>query len=271
MQARDNGEATNRNAGFAFKNMAAFGHGSPTDYQKDVANIWLQAGVLVRKMLGIRQHKIQILRDFDGPVESGEMLLVLGRPGSGCSTFLKAVTGETHGFQVDPKSDINYQGSSAQQMHNQYRGEAIYIAEPDVHFPHLTVSETLSFAAKARAPRTRPANISHAQYAEYMKNVIMTMLGLNHTMNTNVGDDIMRGVSGGERKRVTIAEAALSGSSLHCWDNSTRGLDGVNALEFCKILPLEITLSGSAACMATYQAPQVTYEVGTEYPSNGLL
>jgi ABC-type multidrug transport system ATPase subunit len=58
----------------------------------------------------------------------------------------------------------------------------------------------------------------------------MAMLGLSHTINTRVGNDFVRGVSGGERKRVSIAEATLSGSPLQCWDNSTRGLDSANAL-----------------------------------------
>lgn len=51
----------------------------------------------------------------------------------------------------------------------------------------------------------------------------MAMLGISHTINTRVGDDFVRGVSGGERKRVTIAEATLSFAPLQCWDNSTRG------------------------------------------------
>jgi ATP-binding cassette, subfamily G (WHITE), member 2, PDR len=264
MQARDQETPSHRTAGFTFKNLGAHGYGTPTDYQKDVANVWLQAGALVRKLLGTGKQKIQILRDFNGLVESGEMLVILGRPGSGCSTFLKTISGETHGFKADPGPEINYQGISARQMHNQFRGEAIYTAETDVHFPQLTVGETLSFAAKARAPRNRPENVSSDQYAEHMKDIIMTMLGLNHTMNSKVGDDFIRGVSGGERKRVSIAEAALNGSPLHCWDNSTRGLDSANALEFCKTLRLETELSGSTACVAIYQASQAAYEVRTE-------
>ena len=264
MQARDVERPSHRTAGFAFKSLSAHGYGTPTDYQKDVANIWFQAAALVRKLFGTGKQKIQILRDFDGLVESGEMLIVLGRPGSGCSTFLKTISGETHGFNVDSKSEINYQGISARRMHHQFRGEAIYTAETDVHFPQLTVGETLSFAARARAPRNRPQNISGDQYAEHMRDVIMTMLGLNHTMNSKVGDDLIRGVSGGERKRVTIAEAALSGSPLHCWDNSTRGLDSAHALEFCKTLRLETEISGSTACVAIYQASQDAYEVRIE-------
>ena len=51
----------------------------------------------------------------------------------------------------------------------------------------------------------------------------MAMFGISHTVNTRVGNDFVRGVSGGERKRVTIAEATLSFAPLQCWDNSTRG------------------------------------------------
>jgi len=51
----------------------------------------------------------------------------------------------------------------------------------------------------------------------------MAMFGISHTFNTRVGNDFVRGVSGGERKRVTIAEATLSFAPLQCWDNSTRG------------------------------------------------
>jgi ABC-type multidrug transport system ATPase subunit len=51
-----------------------------------------------------------ILNGFDGVAKSGEMLLVLGRPGSGCSTFLKTVSGELHGLKVDPDSEFAYNG-----------------------------------------------------------------------------------------------------------------------------------------------------------------
>lgn len=63
--------------------------------------------------------------------------------------------------------------------------------------------------------------------------------------NTRVGNDFVRGVSGGERKRVSIAEAALGGSPLQCWDNSTRGLDSATALEFVRTLRLSTSLAGS--------------------------
>jgi ATP-binding cassette, subfamily G (WHITE), member 2, PDR len=80
-----------------------------------------------------------------------------------------------------------------------------------------------------------------------MRDVVMAIFGLTHTINTKVGNDFIRGVSGGERKRVSIAEVALSGSPLQCWDNSTRGLDSATALEFVKSVRLSSKYTGSTA------------------------
>jgi ABC-type multidrug transport system ATPase subunit len=149
-------------------------------------------------------------------------------------------------------------------MHSAFRGEAIYTAEVDVHFPMLTVGQTLEFAAQARAPRHIPGGIGRIEYARYLRDVIMAMFGISHTINTRVGNDFVRGVSGGERKRVTIAEAALSASPLQCWDNSTRGLDSANAIEFCKTLRMSTEMVGSTAVVAIYQSPQSAYDVRTK-------
>ena len=251
-----------RYAGVSFKNIEAHGFGSPTDYQKNVGNIWLGFTSFYRWLAGERKQRIQILRDFDGLVKAGEMLLVLGRPGSGCSTLLKTISGDTFGFFVGPESKINYQGIPAHQMHTQFRGEAIYMAETDVHFPQLTVGQTLLFAAKARAPRDNTfPGVTREMYAEHMRDVIMATFGLSHTVNTNVGSALVKGVSGGERKRVSIAEAALQGSPLQCWDNSTRGLDSANALEFCKTLRLSADLASATILVSLYQGSQDAYDV----------
>lgn len=146
-------------------------------------------------------------------------------------------------------------------MYSQFRGEAIYTAETDVHFPQLSVGDTLTFAALARSPRNRIPGVSREQYAQHMSDVVMAMLGLSHTINTRVGNDFIRGVSGGERKRVSIAEATLSGAPIQCWDNSTRGLDSANALEFCKTLRLMSQYTGTVANVAIYQASQSAYDV----------
>lgn len=146
-------------------------------------------------------------------------------------------------------------------MQSHFRGEAIYTAEVDVHFPMMTVGDTLFFAARARAPRHLPGGVDLKTYAEHMRDVVMAMFGISHTINTRVGNDFVRGVSGGERKRVTISEAALSQAPLQCWDNSTRGLDSANAIEFCKTLRMETEIMGVTAAVAIYQSPQSAYDL----------
>jgi len=83
--AKDPSKYTFRRAGVSFRNLDVYGFGSPTDYQKTVANVWLGLSGLFRWLGGVKEQRIQILQSFDGVVESGEMLLVLGRPGSGCN------------------------------------------------------------------------------------------------------------------------------------------------------------------------------------------
>jgi ATP-binding cassette subfamily G (WHITE) protein 2 (PDR) len=108
--SRDPERYPKRVAGVSFKNLNVHGFGVPTDYQKTFGNYPLELLSLVDRVRGQGKTKIQILRNMDGLVKSGEMLVVLGRPGSGCSTLLKTISGETNGFFVDERSEINYQG-----------------------------------------------------------------------------------------------------------------------------------------------------------------
>jgi ABC-type multidrug transport system ATPase subunit len=251
----------NRSVGFSFSNLSANGFGSDTDFQKNVFTVAFEAVNVLKRILGNKGKPVEILRNLDGVVHAGEMLVVLGPPGSGCTTFLKTLTGETHGFSIASESHINYQGISYKDMSTRYRGEATYTAEVDVHFPNLSVGETLFFAAKARAPRITPGGLTRDQWAIGMRDVMMATLGISHTVNTKVGNDFIRGVSGGERKRVTIAEAALSRATIQAWDNSTRGLDSANAIEFCKTLRMQADYFGITPSVAIYQSPQAAYDV----------
>ncbi|KAK7981413.1 hypothetical protein PG988_003651 [Apiospora saccharicola] len=242
-----------RKLGVAFRDLTVSGKDStaPKHQQSAGGVVWDMVPWLARRLLvlgGAHHAKQQqpkdkdttILRDFEGVLEDGELLLVLGPPGSGCSTLLKTIAGETTGLRRD------------------------------VHLAHLTVGETLRFAAAARSPRTPPPGLTRAQMADLSRDVVMAVLGIAHTADTRVGDDMVRGVSGGERKRVSIAEATLAGARLQCWDNSTRGLDSANAVNFCECLRGQADLLGISAAVAIYQAPQSAYEPWlTHTPSSG--
>ncbi|KAL6404573.1 ATPase [Ilyonectria robusta] len=173
----------------AARNLNVYGFGTDTDFQKSVGNIFLEAGTMISKLLHDSQKRVDILRDIEGVLHSGEMLAVLGPPGSGCSTFLKTIAGDTHGFHIDEGAELNYSGIHPKEIRTAFRGEAIYTAEVDQHFAHLTVGDTLYFAARARCPRNIPAGITPKEYAEHLRDVTMAMFGISHTRNTRVGDD----------------------------------------------------------------------------------
>lgn len=66
-----------------------------------------------------------LLHDFSGSVKDGEMLLVLGRPGSGCSTFLKSIASQTEGYE-SVEGELSYGGLTAKEVKEKYRGEVVY-------------------------------------------------------------------------------------------------------------------------------------------------
>lgn len=103
--------------------------------------------------------------------------------------------------------------------------------------------------------------MSRNEFSQYAAKVVMAVYGLSHTYNTKVGDDFVRGVSGGERKRVSIAEMVLAGSPLTAWDNSTRGLDSATALKFVQALRMSSDMGGQANAVAIYQASQAIYDL----------
>ncbi|KAF2210009.1 hypothetical protein CERZMDRAFT_100060 [Cercospora zeae-maydis SCOH1-5] len=258
-----------KRTGVAFRNVNVRGTGPALNIQSTVGSLLtapLRAGEIWRARQKVPRH---ILKDFNGLLKSGELLVVLGRPGAGCSTLLKTLTGEMHGLQVDHDTVVHYNGIEQGRMMKEFKGEVIYNQEVDKHFPHLTVGQTLEHAAAMRMPQKRPYKGSRRDAVEHVTKVVMAVYvhatidayGLSHTYNTKVGNDFIRGVSGGERKRVSIAEMSLAKPAVAAWDNSTRGLDSATALKFVKALRLNADLDGSAHIVAIYQASQPIYDI----------
>lgn len=90
----------------SFRDLGVRGVHDAAEYQRTVGNFPLWAS----RTLLRRSAPVNILKGVDGLVRSGEMLLVLGRPGSGCSTLLKTLAGDTHGITVSPDATLNYHG-----------------------------------------------------------------------------------------------------------------------------------------------------------------
>ena len=259
-RAKLEGKRVNRHAGVVFKNLTVTGaSGAEVRYALNVPAAFMLPYTMVRDLIRRKPPGKVVIKDFTGVVREGEMLLVLGRPGSGCSTLLKSLAGEHNGYSaVD--GVVHYNGISQKDMIKRFRGEVLYNPEVDQHFPHLTVSQTLMFAATCRAPRLRLKDESRADFVLHVRDILAKVLGLTHTFHTKVGDDFVRGVSGGERKRVSIAEMLSTRSVVQCWDNSTRGLDSSTALEFVESMRVSTNLLRSCAVVAIYQAGEKIYE-----------
>ncbi|KAI5807966.1 putative ABC transporter [Peziza echinospora] len=212
-----------------------------------------------------------LIHNFTGRVGPGEMLLVLGRPGSGCSTFLKTIANQRAGFE-EVSGQVIYGGGEnggggidAKTAKKTLRGEILYNPEEDLHYATLTVKETLKFAINARMPgreaRTHPGQTRKGYIAEFLHAVSM-IFNLNHALKTPIGDEyVHRGVSGGEKKRVSIAEAMVTKASCcQCWDNSTRGLDASTAVDYVQSLRTLTNMAGMATLVALYQAGEQLYQ-----------
>lgn len=157
-------------------------------------------------VLSTTKSPTTIISGFTGSVRDGEMMLVLGRPGSGCTTFLKTIANDRKTYS-GVKGSIHYGHIPADQQASRYRGEVVYCSEDDVHFSALSVWRTVVFALWNKTKKKDEHEIPHIAKA------LLRMFGLNHAKNTFVGDAFLRGVSGGERKRVCTSGFELSRTS----------------------------------------------------------
>ncbi|KAM7193864.1 P-loop containing nucleoside triphosphate hydrolase protein [Rhypophila sp. PSN 637] len=191
----------------------------------------------------------KILDGLEGSLNSGEMLLVLGKPGSGCTTFLRTLAGHHDGLRLSNDAVLEYRACSEPVLETRVKGKCIYMAESDAHFPYLTVAQTLDFARKAGSPR------SNQDTARPLID-LTDSLRLSQALDVNVGSDLVPGCSGGERKRVSIAEVLLTDSTIQCWDSPTRGLDSENAAIFVKTLREQCAQLEISAVVTLFQASE---------------
>ncbi|CAH7682783.1 pleiotropic drug resistance ABC transporter [Phakopsora pachyrhizi] len=200
-----------------------------------------------------------LLTGFNGFVKPGEMCFVLGRPNSGCSTFLKVIANQRVGF-MDVGGEVEYGGIDSQTIAASYKGEVVYNPEDDVHHATLTVGQTLSFALSTKTPARRLPNQTERNFREQIMDLLLKILAISHTKNTLVGNAQVRGVSGGERKRVSIAEMMATRACVLAWDNSTRGLDASTALSYAKSLRILANIFKTTNFVTLYQAGEGIYE-----------
>ncbi|XP_043711176.1 pleiotropic drug resistance protein 1-like isoform X2 [Telopea speciosissima] len=232
-------------------------------------------------ILPSRKKPLSILHDVSGIIKPGRMTLLLGPPSSGKTTFLMSLAGMLD-RDLKFSGRITYNGHGMDEFVPQRT--AAYISQQDLHIGEMTVRETLAFSARCQGVgaryemlaellrREKEANIKpDADLDIYMKaaaldgqevsvvtDYVLKILGLEVCADTLVGDQMLRGISGGQRKRVTTGEMLVGPARALFMDEISTGLDTsttfqiVNSIRQCIHI-----LNGTAVISLLQPAPEV--------------
>ncbi|KXS21830.1 P-loop containing nucleoside triphosphate hydrolase protein [Gonapodya prolifera JEL478] len=191
----------------------------------------------------------EILRGVSGFINPGELVAILGGSGAGKTTLLNALSGRL------PPS-IHLSGSvlvnGAKRDRRRWKREVAYVEQEDLLLPTLTVRETLTFAAEMRLP---DADYTPAQKAERVE-TLLNSLGLAEIANTKVGDSMKGGISGGQRKRLSIACEMVADPKTIFLDEPTSGLDAFTAFTLAE--QLKKLANEGKTVLATLHMPRET-------------
>ncbi|KAJ1762156.1 hypothetical protein GGH19_003688 [Coemansia sp. RSA 1807] len=187
-----------------------------------------------------------ILSEITGEVRGGEMVAIIGSSGAGKTTLLNALSGRIVGGKLS--GQVLFHG--AKRHPGSYKRLTAYVQQDDIMHPLLTVQETLTYAAKLR--------LSNTQYTAEKKrervSSIIKQLRLSGVKDSRIGDSKTRGVSGGERKRVSIGAELLTDPDLLFLDEPTSGLDS-NSSQLVVELVKQVAQERQIGAMMTIHQP----------------
>ncbi|XP_031100886.1 ABC transporter G family member 31 [Ipomoea triloba] len=232
-----------------------------------------------------KRHNLTILNNISGSIKPGRMTLLLGPPGSGKTTLLRVLTGKLESG-LKKSGTITYNGQGLDSFCVQRT--SAYISQTDNHIAELTVRETLDFAARCQGADQglggymkdlthleKERNIHpSSQIDAFMKassvgsrkhNVtteyILKVLGLDICSDTMVGNDMLRGVSGGQRKRVTTGEMIVGPRKTLFMDEISTGLDSSTTYQIVKCIRNFVHLMEGTVLMALLQPAPETFDL----------
>ena len=184
-----------------------------------------------------------LLNGISGEAKEGQILAVLGASGSGKSTLIDALANRIAKGSLKGSISLNGEILESRLL----KSISAYVMQEDLLFPMLTVEETLNYAAELRLPGTLTAAKKKARVE-----TLIDQLGLRRAAKTIIGDEAHRGVSGGERRRVSIGIDIIHDPILLFLDEPTSGLDSTSAFMVVKILQ-KIARRGSVVIMSVHQ------------------
>ncbi|KAJ2696459.1 hypothetical protein H4218_004595 [Coemansia sp. IMI 209128] len=207
---------------------------------------WDDLNYEVKSKVGKAEEWRPILNGITGEARAGEAIAIIGSSGAGKTTLLNALSGRIVGGRLS--GQILFRG--ARRHPGSFKRVTAYVQQDDLMHPLLTVQETLAYASKLRLP--------NSQYTAERKtervNTVIRQLRLEGARNTKIGDAATRGVSGGERKRVSIGTELLTDPRLLFLDEPTSGLDS-NSSELVVELVKKVSVDQGIATLMTIHQP----------------
>ncbi|KAL2608805.1 hypothetical protein R1flu_027378 [Riccia fluitans] len=232
--------------------------------------------------IGAKKTTISILDDVSGIIRPGRMTLLLGPPGSGKTTLLLALAGRLEkSLKVDGK--VTYNGHDLSEFVPQKT--AAYVSQHDLHIGELTVRETLDFSARCQGVGERFDLLKEIDKREkerglhadpdldfFMKSTaagtgsliteyVMKVLGLDICADTMVGDNLRRGISGGQKKRVTTGEMIVGPLRTLFMDEISTGLDTSTTFQIVKCLGDVAHILDATLVISLLQPAPETYDL----------
>ncbi|CBJ30624.1 conserved unknown protein [Ectocarpus siliculosus] len=227
-------------------------------------------------MLGKEMEAKTILDDVNAVFKPSSTTLVLGPPGCGKSTLLKAVAGllkEDKGHVVEGR--MTYNGDTKDSGNFSLPKVAHFAEQADRHIPTMTVNETFTFAFNSMAGASHGLNFPEGSTAteeqkslfawmdenNFKVEMVLRNLGLYNAKDTIVGNNSVRGVSGGERRRVTMGEMICGPQAVFLLDSISTGLDSSTTFDIMTSLKSSARTFHNTAVVALLQPPPETYEL----------